>query len=252
MAPRFVTVSAIVPCYNAEGTIERCLTSVLQQTQSVTEILVYDDCSTDGSAAVLARMAAAYPKICVISGTENKGAGHARTILLQVAQGEFLAFLDADDVWCPKKLEVQLDLMHREAADISACDYEIVSARRQYVGTRRLPREITRFKMHLRNEIPTSMAVLRSDLEGCRAMPMLRTRQDYAYWLKIFARNPSVKCVSTPEVLGIYYRMPGALSASMRSNLRANYKMFRVTQGYSVLLSIICVCANVVMRMLRI
>lgn len=251
MAQPSPTVSAIVPCYNAEGTIDRCLASILEQTHPVTEILVYDDCSTDGSAAALARMAARHSIISVITGTDNKGAGHARTTLLQAAQGEYLAFLDADDVWRPTKLAAQLDLMHRVAADISVCDYEIVDAAGQHLGTRRLPRSITRFKMHLRNEIPTSMAVLRSDLKGCRSMPMLRTRQDYAYWLGIFAQNTGLKCVSISEVLGTYYRMPGSLSSSMTANLKANYKMFRVTQNYSVLLSAICVCANVMMRILR-
>jgi teichuronic acid biosynthesis glycosyltransferase TuaG len=252
MAQPSQSVSAIVPCYNADSTIERCLVSILEQTHPVKEILVYDDCSTDNSAAILARMAEKHPNISIFSGTENKGAGHSRTMLLRAAQGAYLAFLDADDVWHPTKLEIQLDLMDSHASDISACDYEIFDAEGQRLGTRRLPRSITRFKMHLRNEIPTSMAVLRSDLKGCRAMPMLRRRQDYAYWLNIFAQNPSIKCVSTPEVLGTYYRMPGSLSSSMTANLKANYYMFRNAQGYSAMLSGICVCANVMMRIMRI
>lgn len=251
MTQSYPSVSAIVPCYNAGSTIERCLTSILEQTHPVMEILVYDDFSTDASAAGLGRMAEKHPNIRLFSGTENKGAGHARTALLQAAQGTHLAFLDADDVWHPTKLEVQLDLMLSRSADIVACDYDIVDAEGQKLGVRRLPRSITRFKMHLQDEIPTSMAVLRSDLEGCRAMPMLRTRQDYAYWLSIFAQNPDLKCISTPEVLGTYYRMPGSLSSSMTANLKANYKMFRDTQNYSVLLSGICVCANVMMRIMR-
>lgn len=251
MTPLSPTVSAIVPCYNAEGTIERCLNSILEQTHPVMEILIYDDCSTDDSAAVLARMAEKHPSIRIFSGTENKGAGHARTTLLQAAQGTHLAFLDTDDIWHPTKLEVQLDLMHRHAADISACDYEIFDAEAQKLGVRRLRRSITKFKMHLRNEIPTSMSVLRSDLKGCRAMPMLRRRQDYAYWLSLYTQNPGLKCVSTPKVLGAYYRMPGSLSSSMTANLKANYNMFRVTQNYSVLLSAICVSANVIMRIMR-
>lgn len=245
------TVTVIVPCYNSEGTIERCLTSILNQTYPVAQILVYDDCSIDGSAAVLARMAAMHSVITVIFATKNKGAGHARNTLLQAVKGEYIAFLDADDVWHPRKLRMQLDFMHRNAADISVCDYEIVDPAGQYLGIRRLPRLITRLKMHLQDEIPTSMAVLRSDLKGCRVMPTLRTRQDYAYWLNIFALNPGLKCVSLPEVLGTYYRMPGSLSSNMTANLKANYRMFRETQNYSVLFSTICVCANVVMRILR-
>ncbi len=215
------------------------------------EILVYDDLSTDGTSAILARMSEKHPSIRVFFGTENRGAGYARTVLLQAAQGTHLAFLDADDVWHPTKLELQLDLINRHAADICACNYEIFDAEGHRIGERRLPRSITRFKMHLQNEIPTSMAVLRSDLNGCRTMPMLRRRQDYAYWLSIFAKNPGLKCVSTAAVLGTYYRMPASLSSSMKTNLKANYRMFREAQDYSVLLSGICVAANVICRVMR-
>jgi len=245
------TVSAIVPCYNSEMTIERCLNSILGQSYPVSEILVYDDCSTDRSSAVLSRLKSKHPNIRIFTGAVNKGAGHARSTLLKAAKSTHLAFIDADDVWHPTKIEVQLELLHQHNADIAVCDYEIVNAEGLKLGVRRLPRAITRFKMHLQDEIPTSMALLRRDLEGCRSMPMLRRRQDYAYWLSLFALNSDLKCVSTPEVLGTYYRMPNSLSSSMTTNLVANYKMFRDTQEYSVVLSCICVFANVTMRIVR-
>jgi len=251
MAQLHPIVSAIVPCYNAGSTLERCLTSILEQTYPVGEILVYDDCSTDDSATVLANMARKHPSIRVFSGEKNEGAGYARTTLLRAAKGSYLAFLDADDVWHPRKIEVQLNLMTRYKADIGVCDYDVFDEKGHRLGTRRLPKSITRFKMHLQNEIPTSMAVLRSDINGCRVMPMLRTRQDYAYWLSIFAQNPGITCVSTREVLGSYYRMPASLSSNAIENLKANYHMFRSTQGYSFLFSSICVCANGVLRIMR-
>lgn len=245
------TVSAIVPCYNSEATIERCLKSILDQTLPVTEILVYDDCSQDASAEILARLSAEHSCIRVISGSENKGAGHARTTLLQAASSQYLAFLDSDDVWHPQKLEVQIGLLQQENADIVACNYDIVDAQGEKLDTRTLPALITRFKMHLRNQIPTSMSVLRSDLKGCRAMPLIRRRQDYAYWLNIFAQNPGLKCITTPEILGTYYRMPGSLSSSMLANFKANYQMYRHVVGYSAPLAGLCVCANAITRVFR-
>ena len=82
-------------------------------------------------------------------------------------------------------------------------------------------------------------------------MPMLRRRQDYAYWLNIFVQNPGLKCVSTPDVLGTYFRLPGSLSSSITANLTANYHMFRTTQNYTILFSLVCVCANVITRIMR-
>lgn len=248
MSHTLAKVSVIVPCYNSVLTIDRCLKSILAQTHPVLEILVYDDCSTDGTAVILVGLADVHPQIRVIFGEENKGAGFARTTLLKAAQGDFFAFLDADDVWYPTKLEVQLNFMHRHAADICSCDYDVFDTELRKLGTRRLHRSITKFQMHLRNEIALSMSLIRGDLKGCREMPVLRKRQDYAYWLRIFALNPDLKCVTTPEVLGGYYRTPGSLSSNMMSNLKANYAMFRETQKYSVLLSLICICANMLTR----
>lgn len=226
--------------------------SVVEQTHQVTEILVYDDCSTDETADVVARLAKSHQAIRLFRGKENRGAGHARAALLEAATADFFAFLDADDYWLPTKLQKQLEFMHRNGVDISVCDYEIIDPKGRKVAVRRLPQEITRFKMHMQNEIPTSMAVLRSDLIGCREMVALRRRQDYAYWLTIFARNPDAKCLSIAEVLGVYSRTPGSLSASPLKNLAGNFRMFRETQGYSVPLSLICVLANILKRASRI
>lgn len=246
------TVSAIVPCYNAQATIERCINSILAQTLPVTEILVYDDCSSDESAQILARLAAENPQIRPTYGRENKGAGHARTTLLQAASGELLAFLDADDVWHSTKLERQLALMQKEDADIVVCNYDILKEGGAKIGTRKIPRMVSRFRMHLQNEIPTSMAVLKSSLEGSRSMPLIRRRQDYAFWLTLFARNRGLKCFCVPEVLGSYYRMPGSLSSSMVTNLKANYDMFRHVMGYSAVVAAICVYGNVLKRIVRV
>lgn len=247
-----LTISAIVPCFNSEGTIERCLESILAQTLAVDEILVYDDCSQDRTAEILARMAAKNEKILVFFGGENKGAGYARKTLLGKAQGDVFAFLDSDDIWHPRKLALQVSLMLKKQADIVVCHYDIVNMDGRKIGTRRPPSLITYFKMHLRNEIPTSMAIVRNQVDGCRDMPLIRRRQDYAYWLKIFTKKKDTVCVTVPEVLGTYYRLPGSLSSSMLSNLKANYRMFRTIMGYSILFSTLYLVGNIATRLFRI
>lgn len=246
------TISVIVPCYNAAATIERSLNSILTQTIPVTEILVYDDCSQDQSPKILAQMAKDNIKINVFTGMENKGAGHARNVLLKEARGDIFAFLDSDDVWHPQKLEAQLELMQRQRADIVVCNYDIVTDTGEKIGTRELSSSITRFKMHLRNEIPTSMAILHSNLIGCRDMQAIRRRQDYAYWLSLFYQNEDLLCVVVPKVLGTYYKTPGSLSSNMITNIKANYTMFREVMQYPVFLSGLCVLSNIITRVIRV
>jgi len=244
-------ISVIVPCYNSEATIERCLSSVLAQTVQVYEILVYDDASQDRSSEILAKMASENERISVHTGLKNKGAGYARNALLKKAKGNVFAFLDSDDVWHPRKLELQIDLMNRQGADIVVCYYDVIHVSGEKVGTRRPSASINNFKMHLRNEIPTSMAIVRNELLGCRDMPSIRRRQDYAYWLKIFSQNRELTCMTVPEVLGSYYRTPGSLSSNMVTNLGANFRMFRKIMGYSIALASACVLGNVITRLFR-
>lgn len=247
----FPTVSVIIPCYNSEKTIERCLQSVLAQKLTPSEILIYDDCSTDGTVDIISSYANDHANIGITLSNENRGAGVARTALLEKATGEYFAFLDADDVWNSDKLETQIKAMLDSSATICVCGYEIFNEQGDQLGKRQPPQLITLRRMHLANWIPTSMAVVKADLVGTRAMPKIRRRQDYAYWLNMFKKNEGVTCLTLEGIYGSYYRNDGSLSSNWRNNLAANYAMFRHTLGYSVVFSAMYVCANIATRLLR-
>ena len=97
-------VSCIVPVYNGERYLREALDSIAAQTHRVIEIIVVDDGSTDGSAAIVAR----YPARIRLYAQPNAGPAAARNRGIRDARGAYLAFLDADDVWHPEKLERQL------------------------------------------------------------------------------------------------------------------------------------------------
>ncbi len=92
-------LSVIVPCFNAAETIERALGSVLADRAADLECVVIDDASTDGTLAVLERLAAADPRVVVVPSPANMGVSAARNVALERARGTWLTFLDADDVY---------------------------------------------------------------------------------------------------------------------------------------------------------
>ena len=91
-------LSVIVPCWNAADSIERAIGSVLGDHETSLECVVVDDGSTDGSPAILERLAAADPRVVVIRVPENAGASAARNLALERSRGTWLTFLDADDI----------------------------------------------------------------------------------------------------------------------------------------------------------
>lgn len=105
-------ISAIIPAYNAEKYLGEAITSMLEQTIAPAEVIVVDDGSTDGTGAV----AAGFGNRVRLITQANAGCAAARNHGVRVATGDHIAFLDADDLWMPFKLEVQLAALSSEAA----------------------------------------------------------------------------------------------------------------------------------------
>jgi glycosyltransferase involved in cell wall biosynthesis len=106
-------VSAIIPCYNCQDTISRAIQSVAAQTLLPQELILVNDASTDDSRKVIRDSALCYPPdwIRIIELAENKGAGAVRNIGWEAAKSPLIAFLDADDAWHPRKIEIQYQWM---------------------------------------------------------------------------------------------------------------------------------------------
>lgn len=110
-------VSVIVPVHNAEKYLEQCLNSILGQTLKDIEVICVNDKSTDGSAAILDSYAANEPRLRVLQ-SPGLGAGGARNIGLESAQGKYLSFLDADDFFEPDMLESAVAKAEEDQSDI--------------------------------------------------------------------------------------------------------------------------------------
>lgn len=110
-------ISVVVPAYNCEKYLERALGSALDQSWTNIEIIVIDDGSTDGTAEQAAKFG---DKINYVSQS-NAGASSARNKGIQLAKGEYIAFLDADDSWVPTKLELQMEVFRRHPEVVMVC-----------------------------------------------------------------------------------------------------------------------------------
>jgi glycosyltransferase involved in cell wall biosynthesis len=123
-------LSILVPVYNVAAYLEECLSSVCRGLRPGVEVCVLDDASTDGSAAIIARFAAAWPSaLTVISLDRNGGLGEARNRLAQAARGRYLWHIDADDVLRADALEMLEPLAGEDGADLIMCDFRMLRER---------------------------------------------------------------------------------------------------------------------------
>jgi glycosyltransferase involved in cell wall biosynthesis len=117
-------VSIITPNYNCAQFIAQTIDSVLAQTYQNWEMLIIDDCSTDGSYDIALKYAEKDTRIRVYRMGKNGGAAFARNKAIELSRGDYLAFLDSDDLWLPEKLEKQLQFMQSNDCDFCFTEYE--------------------------------------------------------------------------------------------------------------------------------
>jgi glycosyltransferase involved in cell wall biosynthesis len=115
-------ISVVIPAYNAEQFVGEAIQSVLDQTYEIAEIIVVDDGSSDRTAEV----AAAFPRTRVIR-RQNGGPGAARNTGIHAATSEWIALLDSDDLWVPRKTEIQLECMAPDVGVIHSCPFEPIT-----------------------------------------------------------------------------------------------------------------------------
>lgn len=125
-----IKISVVIPAYNRESTIEKCLKSVINQTYPPYEIIVVDDGSADNTIQKAAELNC--EKVRILK-QNHKGAQAARNYGIRAAKGDYIAFLDSDDEWLPDKLEIQVPYLDGRKDVVVYCDYYEVNRRKGFI-----------------------------------------------------------------------------------------------------------------------
>ena len=178
-----IKFSIIIPAYNAEQTISRAIESVLAQSYGNYEIIVVDDASNDKTCALLEGKYA--DKIRLIQKVSNAGSSVARNTGMDIATGDYIAFLDADDIWHMDKLMLTQTILAANPG-ISLFYHPYTQ---EQIEDKRLPENIIVYRLPFikllpANIIATSCAVIRND-PSFRFDPAMRYTEDYDLWLRI-------------------------------------------------------------------
>lgn len=115
------TVSVVIPAFNREATVLRAINSALGQTYPVLEVIVVDDCSSDGTVGMVESVDDY--RVRIIRNPVNSGACRSRNVGIEAAVGDYIALLDSDDEWLPEKLEKQMAALDETGADVCTCRF---------------------------------------------------------------------------------------------------------------------------------
>ena len=193
-------VSIIMPAYNCEKYIEAAIRSVIAQTYSAWELFVIDDGSADSTCLIAAEMEQKDPRVKLIRNPVNMGTARTRNRGLDLSTGEYVAFLDSDDMWHPDKLRLQIRNMQLQNADISYTSYAIINNEGKSVKKTYVVPESTSFEDLLKeNVIGCSTVVLSGDIARNYRFISDFYHEDYCLWLDIL--RAGYKAVGCKEAL---------------------------------------------------
>lgn len=197
-------VSVVMPAYNAEATIEESLRSVLGQTHREIEVLVVDDGSADRTLDVVRNLGDA--RIKVLRSEKNAGVAAARNRGLSAAQGRYIAFCDADDIWREDKLATQLALIEEKQCPVVSSYLQILSTNKSNGKIRTAPVQIGLSEIKRRNFLFMSTTMIdRARIKSLEFRPIFH--EDYDFWLRNASAHeaggggPFAHCVELPLCL---------------------------------------------------
>lgn len=251
-------ISVIIPVYNGEKYLQNAFESAMMQ-RVEKEIIIIDDASTDNLLEVFCHTYNMKPfepadktkketviywkgkirnvQVTILKNTSNTGVGEARNIGVQAAEGEYVAFLDCDDLWTSDKLKRQLLCLNRTGGVLCNTARELIKPDGTSTGVIiHTPKTITLKHLERTNCINCSSVLVRRDVMLRFPMKHSDAHEDYYSWLKIFKEYPSAPGLDSPM---LKYRLsPQSKSGNKVKSAIMTYKTYRYA-GYGLLRTIL-------------
>jgi teichuronic acid biosynthesis glycosyltransferase TuaG len=225
-------VSIVMPAHNAANFISDSICSVQKQRFENWELLVIDDASHDHTVRLVEDFMSRDKRIKLHKLPTNQGAGFARNIGIKASKGEYISFLDADDLWLPEKLETQLRFMDKNEVEVCYASYELIDEEGSSKGEKVEALENLPFgKLLKANYIGNLTGIYNARKLGKIYCPLIRKRQDWGLWLLAVKKAGVAKGIKEP--LAQYRVRKLSISGNKWEMLGYNYKIYREVLNFS-------------------
>lgn len=235
-------VSIITATYNSSRFIIETYESILSQTFTSWEWLITDDCSKDKTWKILNEIQNKDKRVKIWRNEINSGPAIARNNSIKNSRGKYIAFIDADDLWVPKKLEKQLEFMDSKNINFSFTAYEIISedgnSLNKYIDRRNVDSFSYEDMLRKKATLGCSTVMLkRKAFDDIKMLP-LRVGQDYALWLKLLKLNEKAYLLNFP--LTKYRIVSDSISRNKQKKAKMQWFIYRNIEKLNIMKSIEC------------
>lgn len=235
-------ISIVTATYNSWPYIKETYDSIVNQSYKDWELHVTDDCSSDYTYQYLTQLADRDCRIIIHRNEINSGAAVARNKSLSQCSGDYIAFIDSDDLWKPEKLENQLNFMINNQLDFSFTGYEIIDesgkSLNKYVDINQTQPIGYEDMLKKKATLGCSTVMLRRLAFSELSMPNLRTGQDYALWLKLL--KTGIRAVPYNKSLMKYRIVSSSISRNKYRKAKRQWQIYRELENLSFVKSVYC------------
>jgi hypothetical protein len=232
-------VSIITPSFNSEKFIVEAIQSVQNQTYKNWEMIIVDDCSTDKTVSIVEEIAIKDRRIKIYKLEKNSGTGIARNTALTSAKGDYICFLDSDDLWKPQKLEKQIGFLKNNKVPFTFSFYDCIDERGKLMNKRvEAPKNLSYRQLFFCNYVGNLTGIYDVNYFGKISISSIRKRQDWMHWLTILKKIRIAQPV--PESLAFYRIRENSISASKLDLLKHNFAVYRIFHEFNTVVSLLC------------
>lgn len=234
-------VSIITPTYNCGKFIGETIESVRKQTYQNWEMIIVDDCSTDNTKEMVEEYLKQDNRIKYFLLNDNVGAAMARNRAMELASGSYIAFLDSDDLWTEKKLEIQLDFMEKYGYSFTCTTYEQIDESGIPLNRTIKTKSKTNYNGILLS-CPVGNSTVMYDVKklGKFIVPNIRKRNDDALWLQILKKEKYIYGI--PDVLMKYRVRQNSISSNKLDLIKYHWYLYRNIENLSIIRSVFHIC----------
>lgn len=220
-------VSVIMPSWNTGKFIAESIQSVIDQTYENWELIIVDDCSTDNTDEVVAEFTD--KRIRYFKNEKNSGAAISRNRALREARGEWIAFLDSDDLWSPNKLEKQISFMNEHGYTLSYTEYEKIDEESKplqiYVSG---PEKVNKHKIYNYDYIGQLTMMYSAKEFGLIQIKDIKKNNDYAIRLQLYKKSDTCAYLLKENLAKYRIRKVSISHDKFRRKFKSHYDLFHM------------------------